>query len=407
LSSGGYIVSKTIDYKVPQSQWFDVCDGSNSPQNPSGYNIDLTRMQMFYIDYSWYGAGVARFGFRGTNGAVTYVYAFQNNNIKYEAYMRSCNLPSHYESNGITPMTYLTQTLSNSEVNTMYVNDTSLFAPAGTVKVTAPGVNGVVEYISYTGKTSRTLTGLTRGATGGQASGQTFTYSATAPVAIDYASPDTASSLSHWGSSVIMDGNFNDDKSLIFNYGMTTPLSTSSVASFALIALRVAPSVDNGTTGLLGVKEIINRMQLQLDSLSVVATGNTYLINLILNGTLAAAFSGTGSQATFTQPIQISGGYSSSLAQIAINGGTGTTATISGGESLAAAFVSSGITTLDLSNVRDMGNSILGGGTSNTVPTSQTGLYPDGPDILYVVATPISATAGTIQARISWKEAQA
>jgi hypothetical protein len=204
-----------------------------------------------------------------------------------------------------------------------------------------------------------------------------------------------------------MDGQFNDDKSLIFNYGMPNPLSTSATGSYALMALRISPSVDNGFTGTLGQREIINRMQLQLDSLSVVATGNTYLINLILNGTIAATFSGTGAQTTFTTPIQIAGGYSSSLAQIAVNGASGTSSTISGGESLAAAYVSAGITTLDLTNVRDIGNSILGGGTSNAVPTSQAGLYPDGPDILYVVATPNSATAGTIQARISWKEAQA
>ena len=406
VTQGGYLVSKTIDTKVPQSQWWDVCDGSNSFQNPSGYNLDLTRMQMFYIDYSWYGAGVARFGFRGVNGAVTYVYSFVNNNVKYEAYMRSGNMAAHYESNGITPMTYITQTL-NSGDTTIYVNDTTLFAPTGSLKVTASGTSGVIEYVTYTGKTGKTLTGLTRATTGGTGSAQTFTYSATAPVSVDYAAPDTASSLSHWGSSVIMDGQFNDDKSLIFNYGMTNPLSTSATGSYALLALRIAPSVDNGLTGTLGLREIINRMQLQLDSLSVVATGNTYLINLILNGTIASAFSGTGSQATFTQPIQIAGGYSSSLAQIAANGATGTSATISGGESLAAAYVSAGITTLDLSSVRDIGNSILGGGTSNTVPTSQSGLYPDGPDILYVVATPNSATAGTIQARISWKEAQA
>ena len=64
-----------------------------------------------------------------------------------------------------------------------------------------------------------------------------------------------------------------------------------------------------------------------------------------------------------------------------------------------------GINTLDLSQVRDLGNSILGGGVNNTVPTTQAGLYPDGPDILYVVAT--TTGAANIQARLSWKEAQA
>jgi hypothetical protein len=72
---------------------------------------------------------------------------------------------------------------------------------------------------------------------------------------------------------------------------------------------------------------------------------------------------------------------------------------------LAAAYVPIGINTLDLTNVRDLGNSILGGGVNNTVPTTQAGLYPDGPDVLYVVAT--TTGAANIQARLSWKEAQA
>jgi hypothetical protein len=202
-----------------------------------------------------------------------------------------------------------------------------------------------------------------------------------------------------------MDGQFNDDKSLIFNYGMTTALTVASAGSYALMAIRVAPSVDNGTTGTLGLKENINRMQLQLDSVSIIAATSAVLINLVLNGRLAAAFSGTGAQATFISPQQLTGGFTSSLAQIAVNGATGTTATITGGESLAAFYVNPGINTLDLTTLRDLGNSILGGGQNNTVPTTQAGLYPDGPDILYVVA--ITTGASSIQARLSWKEAQA
>jgi len=201
-----------------------------------------------------------------------------------------------------------------------------------------------------------------------------------------------------------MDGQFNDDKSLIFNYGMTSFLAIAVAGSYALMAIRIAPSVDNGTTSTLGLRENINRMQLQLDSVSVNSSA-IVLVNLVLNGRLAAAFSGTGAQATFVAPQQLAGGFTSSLAQIAINGATGTTATITGGESLAALYVPAGVNTLDLSGVRDLGNSILGGGVNNTVPTTQTGLYPDGPDVLYVVVT--TATAVNVQARLSWKEAQA
>ena len=394
----GITMSKTTDTRVPQSQWADKLDGSG----PSGYTLDLTRMQMFYIEYSWYGAGFARFGMRTTNGAISYVYQFTNNNVQYEAYMRSGNMAAHYESNGISALTATTATLSSAATTggTISVASTAGFAPSGTLKISNAAVGGTVEYITYSSKTNTTFTIAARAQTGGNAAAQTFTYSATAPVAVDFVSPDTLPSLSHWGSSVIMDGGFDDDKSLIFNYGMTTAITTAATTPRVIMAIRIAPSVDNNTVGLLGAKSIINRMQLQLDSLGLYTTGTGYLINLVLNGFASGAFSGG-----FVAPVQQAGGITSSLAQIALNTNA---VTVTGGESVFASYTNtSGATTLDLSNVRDLGNSILGGGTSNTIPTSQAGFYPDGPDILYVVAVPLSATSSTIQARIGWKEAQA
>jgi hypothetical protein len=199
-----------------------------------------------------------------------------------------------------------------------------------------------------------------------------------------------------------MDGNFNDDKSLIFNYG--TPKLTTTTSTTALtpvLAIRVAPAVDNGLTGLLGNKEIINRMQLQLVQLGLYSSG-PLLVNLILNGVTTGTFSGS-----FTAPVTTAGGaFTSSLSQVANN--TTNSVTVIGGESVSAAFTNTnGETTLDLSQVRDLGNSILGGGTTNTLPTTQAGFYPDGPDILYVCVTPLTATATDVYARLSWKEAQA
>ena len=108
---------------------------------------------------------------------------------------------------------------------------------------------------------------------------------------------------------------------------------------------------------------------------------------------------------SFVSPIQQANGITSSLAQVAVNTNA---VTVTGGESVAAAYTNtSGQTTLDLSQVRDLGNSILGGGTSNTVPTSQAGFYPDGPDILTVAAQNIGTTAANVASRISWTEAQA
>ena len=467
-SIAGAIVSSTLDIKTPQSQWIDPCNGTG----PSGYNIDLTRMQMWYIDYSWYGAGFIRWGLRATNGQIVYVNQQTNNNKQFEAYMRSGNMSAHYEVAGISPTTYATAALSASNTtitSNILINDltipvasTAVFnAQGGVAKLvnelifysglsTTSGAGNLIgcirgfggtvaddqtsgaaigpssiqvlnttgflvptagntatikvsnasanEYIAYSGITNTGLIyGLTRAQTGG--AGATA-FASGVVTGVQYASPDAVPSLSHWGSSAIMDGLFNDDKSLIFNYGMNTPVTTNSINPIVLMAIRVAPSVDNGITGTLGVKEIINRMQLQLVELGLYTTGTGYLINLILNGYASGTFSGT-----FQPPIQQANGITSSLSQIALNTNT---ITVTGGESVAAAYTAtSGATTLDLSQVRDLGNSILGGGVNNTIPTSQSGFYPDGPDILYVVATPLTTTSSTIVARLSWKEAQA
>jgi hypothetical protein len=93
-AKSGIIVTKTVDTKIPQSSWsLDTCDGTG----PTGYNLDLSKIQMAYIDYSWYGAGKIRFGFKTTDGQVRYVHEFVHNNNLFESYFRSGNLPARYE----------------------------------------------------------------------------------------------------------------------------------------------------------------------------------------------------------------------------------------------------------------------------------------------------------------------
>ncbi len=393
-TGAGVIITKTIDTRIPQSEWLDPLNGTG----PSGYTIDLTRMQMFYIDYSWYGAGFVRWGLRTGRGQITYVHQQTNNNVQYEAYMRSGNLPARYESNGTASSTFLTATLGTGGAGTLInVASTAGFAPTGTLRISAADPTGVVEFISYTVVNATTLQVVARAQAGGQGTAQTFTFSATAPVQVEFSSPDTNASLSHWGSSVIMDGEFDDDKSLVFNYGTTAPISINNATTVPILAIRVAPSTDNGTIGLLGVKEVINRVQLQLQDMAAVSSG-ALLVNLILNGFCTGFTGAFGTVAIGTQ-------VTSSLAQIAVN--TSNTATITGGESVTALY-SSGVNSISLGNVRDLGNAILGGGTTNTVPTTRAGFYPDGPDILYLVVSNNSGAAVTLNGvRLNWKEAQA
>ena len=471
-SIAGAIVSLTIDLKTPQSQWDDPCNGTG----PSGYNLDLTRMQMWYIDYSWYGAGFIRWGLRGPSGQIIYVNQQTNNNKQFEAYMRTGNMAAHYEVSGIAPTTYAVQSLSASQTTTtadvlitaltipiadtsvldtgggvvklgtselvyygglstasgagnlincirgfggtkaddqtsgaavvpssIQIDDTNGFAVPGSGTTTLIKVSNasVIEYISYSGITNTGIIyGLTRGVAGGAGTAQSF--AAGVATAVQYAGPDAVPALSHWGSSAIMDGLYNDDKSLIFNYGTPKLTTTGTLTQVTpILAIRVAPSVDNGLTGIMGNKETINRMQLTLVQLGLYSTG-PLLVNLILNGyTATATYSGTF-QSPVTQGV---GATTSSLAQIAANNLN--TVTLVGGESVAAAFTNTnGETTLDLSQVRDLGNAILGGGNSLTVPNSPANTYPDGPDILYVCVTPLVA-ACDVYARLSWKEAQA
>jgi len=54
-----------LNKKVKQSEFnLDRLDGTG----PSGYDIDIAKMQMIGIQYSWYGAGFIDFMLRGSNG---------------------------------------------------------------------------------------------------------------------------------------------------------------------------------------------------------------------------------------------------------------------------------------------------------------------------------------------------
>jgi hypothetical protein len=391
VTASNCTISKTINTRYPQSTWnIDRCDGAGA----SLFNIDLTKMQMFYIDYSWYGAGAIRFGFKNTRGEVIYCHRISNSNVNTEAYMRSGNLPARYETNTFPLQTFLTSTLLNSAGNgsTIAVNDASLWPSTGTVVLKqAQGIAASTEYIDYSARTTSTLTISARAKAIGTATAATFTFSATAPVLAELYSPQQSSTISHWGSSVIMDGRYDDDKAIYFNYGGNAQvLYPNAGTRYPVFSLRLAPSVDNGLAGVMGQRELINRMQLQPQGVGVFTTGSSVRVELVLNGRVSAG--------TYTSV----GG--SSLSQVAPIPGS---ATISGGESIFTFFApSGGVSTQDLSKVRDLGNSILGGGTTSTVSSGIVNMYPDGPDVLTVCITPLAANA-FVAARMNWTEAQA
>ena len=450
------VMSKTIDYKIPQSQFnLDKMDGTGI----SGINLDLTKMQMFYLDYSWYGAGFIRWGFRGNNGDIVYAHKMMNNNVNYEAYMRSGNLPARYETTTFAKNTVLTSSVGQSDT-TINVADTSGFPSQGSFLIRTANA---YEYCNYTGLTTTTLTGLTRGKAGnalsvvtatannpvltlsdttgiqiGQyavnysfipsnafvsnivantsvtlsiapyksgtfltvfapmaMSAQTWTYSANTPTSIELHSPVFSPTISHWGTSVIMDGRFDDDKSFVFTQGTSNGITVTPGARYAIQSFRISPSVSNGVAGTsLGVRELVNRMQLVLRQVDLFANGSV-LVSLILNGSVTPG----------TPNWQSVGG--SSLAQY-INHTAATT--VNGGETIFGFYLNTvggpafQTTQQDLALVRDLGTSILSGGNSNLANVN---IYPDGPDMVTLVAQNIGAINANINSRMSWTEAQA
>lgn len=459
------IVSKTIDTRIPQSAWnIDKCDGTGH----SGYNVDLTKMQMFYIDYSWYGAGAIRWGFKNNRGEIIYCHRMNNNNVNNEAYMRSGNMCARYETNTIAPTTWVTNwNAIAAGTGTIYVADATQFPPAGTLVVTAAGgqTGQLIEYMNYSSRTDSTFTISARGQTGGGAAA-TFSPTTTAPVSVSLYLPSVASTISHWGSSVIMDGRYDDDKSLIFSAGMNVPTPTLSARQqYPLISIRSAPSVDSGLTGSMGAREIVNRMQLILRQMDAFTTGNSFAVDLWLNASIASGYyyNATGTTAnsttlnltgTLVGSAPVAGSYvwgpgllpgsffttyssvtsnTLSIAAAATKGGTywisNNQFQAVGGSSLSQRILhpltdrlipgtgekiftfftnSSGVTQQDLSQVRDMATSIVGGASNAYLTPGYANKYPDGPDIITMVATPIgTVSSATIIARLSWSEAQA
>ncbi len=416
-SSEGLRFNLTIDTAIPQSQWnIDKCDGNGI----SGYDLNMAKMQMCYIDYTWYGAGAVRYGFRGPNGNIIFVHKIANNNRNNQAYMRSGNLPGRYEVSNIGPFTRLIsgstsvigQTL-NSGDTTMVVRDAERWPDTGSIMV-QQGQN--VEYMNYGSKEYNAtlngwnLVGLDRRAVGGTTSNVSFVPAAfdgggaanSSVCSVTYVTCDCAPVINHWGTSVIMDGRYDEDRSIVFSYGKRRETIVNASTSIAILSIRLAPSVDNSSPGAMGAQEIINRMQLKLLSIGTNSTGPLLITGILNPGRYTGAAAGIPTLPTtwgVTSVVSVIG--SASLAQIIDH--TSNTTTLQGGEQIFSFFADSGTNTYDLNEVRDLGNSVLGGDGSNRTPG-----YPVGPDVLVIVANSVSSAATTLRGlRISWTEAQA
>jgi len=506
----GVKMIKTVDERVPQKSFnYDTINA----HGPSGYNVRLQRMQMWGIQFSWYGAGFADFMIRGPLGNFVRAHRFANHNVNTEAYLRSANLPARYEvdncaayakvvsatGTGTTDIilnkygrfpepvpgfpAYVllqgvedgTSTMNIEIISYTGKSSTSIrvqgtgyvvgeFVNAATVSQTASGtgfqievtavtdVGGIARWRQLVGGTGYTandtilMEAAAAGGTQAQIGGNVTAYSLTVDgsgtvtsgpgnpcltgisraqditqflsgasrtfraqtTAVDFAAGSTAMllnttfapTISHWGSSVIMDGGFEKDDGFLFNYEATST-SVAINSGETVLAFRAAPSVSDTLVGDYGEREVINREQIRLKKISVTnIDGVAYQFFAIANPSNLGAVSWQDANVQNIGTVNL---FQPTFAQVANSGGlVGTTTDPEDGEVLfqfiGAADI--GSTEVELDNLKPIQNSIISGPAS----------YPDGPEAIafYIRNGETSGNnAGAFRIVLEWEEAQA
>ena len=429
---------KRVERRFPQAQWnVDPLDGTGQ----SGYLLDPTLMQMLMIQYTWYGAGFVDFGVRGPLGNYIFCHRFMNNNLNYEAYMRSGNLPARYQAVNDAPYGVLAAAMDASQTTFDLVDVTNFPTPTPDSPVYVMIDNEVLKCTSETanvanaGVQSARITGVTRASTFNlwqDGSNKSFSAGTAAThaanVSVRIISTTCAPALNHWGSAVILDGGFDVDRGYSYTYSLANVAfptgQTSGSQTITAFAMRLAPSVSNQIPGDLGARDLVNRAQLILNTMLVnfsganigTTTGARYLVEGILNPNNVSTTATTWSylyNSPYATRDNPSGAIQPSYTQVAfgnITGAANQTGAISftsntyarGGERLFAIpvnYTNSG--QLDLSTVKQLGNSGIPGYN----------IYPDGPELLCINITAVVPTAPGVNAtgeiQIQWTESQA
>jgi hypothetical protein len=253
--------------------------------------------------------------------------------------------------------------------------------------------------------------------TGSAVSGISLVFNNPEQVSVRVITQTCAPSLSHWGSSVIMDGGYDSDRNVKFSARMKRRLEISPGDTRPLMSLRIAPSVDSGIGRNFGKRDVVNTMQLLPEALEILGTG-PFLIEGVLNPD-RISHGGTAFPTNVSLWEQTSVG-SGSLAQVYYHDGTDNTSSvenitstglIQGGDVIFSFYTdfpggttanSDTVTRFDLSNIRELGTSILSGDGNSKTPG-----FPNGPDILTITARSLAASGTSrIVALASWSEAQ-
>lgn len=393
----------TQDTRTPQDQWnMDPADGTGF----TGYILDLTKIQMAYMDYSWYGAGKIRYGFKDRTGHIRYFHEYRHNNVLDESYFRSGNLPARYEiENGKTATT----------APTLFHFGTSIIMDGTFDDDKAYQFTGQSKPFAFTNGASRNVNSNNASTFQQITLDGRRVYVYAIPVSqTDAEATVVGSQIKESAGTDLPTGSYvtqvkiDGANSLIYTSypatssdptgGSTYPVISSATTfvigessavdlsrPLPLISVRLAPSVDSGLTGALGEREIVNRMQLRLRQASVTANQDIELFLL---------------QNALPSTISYEDAQSPSLSEI-IKHSAGDT--LIGGTAIFSTKASAGSVAVALEDLLEIGNSMLGGD----------GIFPAGPDLLTLAVQPQSTTGVTgtapftVSGKISWSESQA
>ena len=142
-------VSGTVSHSnVAQSSWNgDTLLGTGA----SGYTLDITKSQIFFIDMEWLGVGSVRTGFV-LNGQFIVAHTFHHANLLSRAYITTASLPVRYETRTLTgsaPATSnLTQICCTVASEAGYTEPLTLFSNLATFTTLTIGSSAWVPLIS-------------------------------------------------------------------------------------------------------------------------------------------------------------------------------------------------------------------------------------------------------------------
>ncbi len=83
-----------VENRVPQAQWsHDRADGEGGELNVSLFNLDVSKQNVYWIDFQWHGAGISRFGTFLPSGKRIILHQVEHANTSAVPYMATATLP--------------------------------------------------------------------------------------------------------------------------------------------------------------------------------------------------------------------------------------------------------------------------------------------------------------------------